>query len=78
MHACTHARATPRPAPAADEIRESDIGTGAGLFEVRKIGDEFYTFIVDCKVGGRAGEGYVMGYGINYATKWIMASIMQR
>jgi hypothetical protein len=34
----------------ADEIRESDIGTGAGLFEVRKIGDEFYTFIVDCKV----------------------------
>lgn len=34
-----------------DEIRESDIGTGAGLFEVRKIGDEFFTFIVDCKVG---------------------------
>ena len=33
----------------ADEIRESDIGTGAGLFEVRKIGDEFFTFIVDCK-----------------------------
>lgn len=32
-----------------DEIRESDIGTGAGLFEVRKIGDEFFTFIVDCK-----------------------------
>ena len=32
-----------------DEIRESDIGTGAGLFEVTKIGDEFYTFIVDCK-----------------------------
>eukprot|EP00887_Chlorella_sp_A99_P000807 scaffold5.g807.t1 len=31
-----------------DEIRESDIGTGAGLFEVRKIGDEFFTFIVDC------------------------------
>ena len=33
-----------------DEIRESDIGTGAGLFEVKKIGDEFFTFIVDCKV----------------------------
>ena len=32
-----------------DEIRESDIGTGAGLFEVRKMGDEFFTFIVDCK-----------------------------
>lgn len=44
----------PRPC-SADEIRESDIGTGAGLFEVRKIGDEFYTFIVDCKVGGWVG-----------------------
>lgn len=32
-----------------DEIREADIGTGAGLFEVRKIGDEFYAFVVDCK-----------------------------
>ncbi|KAG2485569.1 hypothetical protein HYH03_015733 [Edaphochlamys debaryana] len=32
-----------------DEIRDSDIGTGAGLFEVVKIGDEFFTFIVDCK-----------------------------
>ena len=33
-----------------EEIRESDIGTRAGLFEVKKIGDEFYTFIVDCQV----------------------------
>ncbi|GER34077.1 T-complex protein 1 subunit gamma [Striga asiatica] len=32
-----------------DELQESDIGTGAGLFEVRKIGDEFFAFIVDCK-----------------------------
>ncbi|EFJ46217.1 chaperonin complex component [Volvox carteri f. nagariensis] len=32
-----------------DEIRDSDIGTGAGLFEVVKIGDEFFTFIVDCQ-----------------------------
>lgn len=32
-----------------EEIRESDIGTGAGLFEVVKIADEFFTFIVDCK-----------------------------
>ncbi|KAG0487397.1 hypothetical protein HPP92_009492 [Vanilla planifolia] len=32
-----------------DELQESDVGTGAGLFEVRKIGDEFFTFIVDCK-----------------------------
>ncbi|KAG2393585.1 hypothetical protein C9374_007116 [Naegleria lovaniensis] len=31
------------------EIRESDIGTGAGLFEIRKIGDEYFTFIENCK-----------------------------
>lgn len=31
-----------------DEIRESDIGTGAGLFEVKKIGDEYYTYITGC------------------------------
>ncbi len=24
-----------------DEIQESDIGTGAGLFEIQKIGDEY-------------------------------------
>jgi hypothetical protein len=32
------------------QVRESDIGTRAGLFEVVKLGDEFFTFIVDCKV----------------------------
>ncbi|KAL2613151.1 hypothetical protein R1flu_024843 [Riccia fluitans] len=32
-----------------DEIQESDIGLGAGLFEVQKIGDEYFTFIVECK-----------------------------
>ncbi|KAJ4715768.1 T-complex protein 1 subunit gamma [Melia azedarach] len=32
-----------------DELQESDVGTGAGLFEVKKIGDEFFAFIVDCK-----------------------------
>jgi len=32
-----------------DEIKEEDIGTGAGLFEVRKIGDEYFTFIEECK-----------------------------
>lgn len=32
-----------------EEIKESDIGTRAGLFEVSKIGDDFYTFIVNCK-----------------------------
>jgi len=32
-----------------EEIRDTDIGTRAGLFEVLKIGDEFYSFLVDCK-----------------------------
>jgi len=32
-----------------DEITEEDIGTGAGLFEVRKIGDEYFSFIEECK-----------------------------
>lgn len=32
-----------------DEITEADIGTGAGLFEVRKIGDEYFTFIEECQ-----------------------------
>ena len=49
----SHVNASKRPdlypLPRAEEIRESDIGTGAGLFEVLKIGDEFFTFIVDCK-----------------------------
>ncbi|GMH68013.1 hypothetical protein TrVE_jg6046 [Triparma verrucosa] len=32
-----------------DELQESDIGTGCGLFEVRKIGDEYFTFLEDCQ-----------------------------
>lgn len=32
-----------------DEITEEDIGLGAGLFEVKKIGDEYFTFIEECK-----------------------------
>jgi len=32
-----------------DEIKESDVGTGAGLFEIRKIGDEYFSYITDCK-----------------------------
>ena len=32
-----------------DEIKESDIGTGAGLFEVRKLGDEYFSFLTQCK-----------------------------
>ncbi len=31
------------------EIKESDIGTSCGLFEVRKIGDEYFTYIEKCK-----------------------------
>ena len=34
------AAAVAPPEPDPDEIREEDIGTGCGLFEVRKIGDE--------------------------------------
>merc|ERR1712142_775073 len=32
-----------------DEITESDIGTGCGLFEVCKLGDEHFTFLEQCK-----------------------------
>uniref|UniRef100_A0A668ULJ7 T-complex protein 1 subunit gamma n=1 Tax=Oreochromis aureus TaxID=47969 RepID=A0A668ULJ7_OREAU len=32
-----------------DELREEDLGVGAGLFEVKKIGDEYFTFITECK-----------------------------
>lgn len=32
-----------------EELREEDVGTGARLFEVKKIGDEYFTFITDCK-----------------------------
>jgi T-complex protein 1 subunit gamma len=32
-----------------DEIQESDIGTGCGLFEVRKIGDSYFTFLEQCR-----------------------------
>jgi len=32
-----------------DEIKESDVGTRCGLFEIKKIGDEYYTFISHCK-----------------------------
>eukprot|EP00729_Bicosta_minor_P013791 gene13791-1984_t len=32
-----------------DEIKVEDIGDGAGLFEVKKLGDEYFTFITECK-----------------------------
>ena len=32
-----------------DELLESDVGTGCGLFEVRQIGDEYFAFIEECE-----------------------------
>lgn len=32
-----------------EEIQESDIGTLCGLFEVSKIGDEYFTYFLECK-----------------------------
>lgn len=32
-----------------DELREEDVGTGAGLFEIEKIGDDYFMFITECK-----------------------------
>ncbi|KAI5345212.1 hypothetical protein L3X38_013089 [Prunus dulcis] len=31
------------------QLQQSDVGTGAGIFEVKTIGDEFFAFIVHCK-----------------------------
>merc|ERR1711981_331703 len=31
-----------------DEIEESDIGTGCGLFEMKKIGEEWWCYLQDC------------------------------
>lgn len=35
-----------------DEIKESDIGTKCGLFKVDTIGDEYYSFLVQCQDPG--------------------------
>lgn len=32
-----------------EEIKEEDVGTGCGLFEVQKFGDEYFTFLVQCR-----------------------------
>jgi T-complex protein 1 subunit gamma len=32
-----------------DELKESDVGTRCGLFNVEKIGDEYFSFLVQCK-----------------------------
>lgn len=32
-----------------DDLQESDVGTSCGLFEITKIGDEYFTFLTKCK-----------------------------
>ncbi|KAF4635595.1 hypothetical protein G7Y89_g2507 [Cudoniella acicularis] len=32
-----------------DDLQESDVGTQCGLFEIEKIGDEYFTFLTKCK-----------------------------
>ena len=32
-----------------DDLQESDVGTHCGLFEIEKIGDEYFTFMRKCK-----------------------------
>lgn len=32
-----------------DDLQESDVGTHCGLFEIEKIGDEYFTFLTKCK-----------------------------
>jgi T-complex protein 1 subunit gamma len=32
-----------------EEIQESDIGKDCGLFDIRKIGDDYFTYFVECK-----------------------------
>lgn len=32
-----------------DDLQESDVGTGCGLFEIEKIGDEYFTFLTKCE-----------------------------
>ena len=32
-----------------EDLRESDIGTKCGLFHIEKLGDEYFTFLEECK-----------------------------
>ncbi|XP_046488587.1 T-complex protein 1 subunit gamma [Neodiprion pinetum] len=32
-----------------EELREEDVGTGAGLFEIKKLGDEYFCFVTECE-----------------------------
>jgi len=31
-----------------EELKETDVGTGVGLYEIKKIGDEYFTFLTGC------------------------------
>ncbi|KAG0699980.1 chaperonin Cpn60/TCP-1 family [Suillus ampliporus] len=32
-----------------EDLRDSDVGTGCGLFNIEKMGDEYFTFLTECK-----------------------------
>ena len=32
-----------------EELKEEDVGTSCGLFEIKKIGDEYFTFLTECE-----------------------------
>lgn len=32
-----------------EELTERDVGTGCGLFEIKKMGDEYFTFLTECE-----------------------------
>jgi T-complex protein 1 subunit gamma len=32
-----------------EELQESDVGTECGLFEIKKIGDDYFTFLTECE-----------------------------
>ena len=32
-----------------EELKEEDVGTKCGLFEIKKIGDEYFTFLTECE-----------------------------
>lgn len=32
-----------------EEIQESDIGTQCGLFEIKKVGDEYFSYFLECE-----------------------------
>ena len=42
---CAGATIVNRP----EEIQESDVGTKCGLFEVKKIGDDYFSFMTECE-----------------------------